>query len=296
MPTQAGGPEKRVPSDQRPHTLRPVTYEFGNNAETRKRALAITKKLMAEAESLVTRSLDVPAENVAQVRVLAGWWMHVNALAADFVNRIEAGSTIQTTPTYRSITEHVYKMIWLARTGDDGLAVIEFNTWNERRRMLEEMVEQGDWPIPDDVEVGPVPGIDIRTLKAFKDDPARGHLYRLWIEFQKFNKVTARFGAPSMYTVYRHLCDYTHPTARTADAYTEDRGDGTFRLLLAPKPRGGGDPDVMWLPILLMQAGTIVSSKLKGDPFRRIVDRAARHYGISPSGLIPADPPTATAD
>src|SRR5688572_30656531 len=121
------------------HTLRPVTYEFGNNAGARKRALPIAKKLMTEAESLVTRDLDVPGEMVALVRALAGWWMHVNALAADFVNRIGAGSTIQTTPIYRSIAEHVYKMIWLAQTGDDGLTVIDFNTWNERRKMIEEM-------------------------------------------------------------------------------------------------------------------------------------------------------------
>ncbi|GLX05757.1 DUF5677 domain-containing protein [Microbispora sp. NBRC 16548] len=264
-----------------------MTYEFGNNAGTRKRALPIAKKLIAEAEALVTRGLDVPVEDVALVRVLGGWWVHVNGLAADFVNRIEAGSTIQTTPSYRSIVEHVYKMIWLAQTGDDGLTVIDFVTWNGRRKMIEEMVKQGHWPIPDGVEVGPVPDVDIRTLKPVKDDPIQGHLYRLWLEFENFNKITARFGEPSMYTVYRHLCDYTHPTAWTADSYTEDNGDGTFSIRLNPKPRGGGKPDVLWLPILLMQAGSVVSSKLKGDPFRPVVTRAARDYGVPTSGLIP---------
>jgi hypothetical protein len=46
---------------------------------------------------------------------------------------------------------------------------------------------------------------------------------------------------------------------------------------------------VGYLPLLLMQAGLVVASKLKGDPFRRVVDKAARDYGVPTSGLIPAD-------
>ncbi|MEU8344797.1 DUF5677 domain-containing protein [Spirillospora sp. NPDC048832] len=216
-----------------------MTYQFGNNPRTRRRALPIAKMLMAEAERLATRGLDVPAENVAVVRALAGWWRHVNALAADFVDRIEAGSTIQTTPTYRSIVEHVYKMIWLAQTGEDGLTVIDFQTWNERRKMIKDMRDQGDWPVPDDVEAGPVPDVDIRALK---DNPDRGHLYRLWEEYLRFNRITTRFGEPSMYAVYRHLCDYTHPSAHTIDAYTDDNGTAPSASGSKPSPATAGIP------------------------------------------------------
>ncbi|MEU4827719.1 DUF5677 domain-containing protein [Actinomadura sp. NPDC023710] len=262
-----------------------MTYTFGNNPGTRRRALPIAKTLMAEAEALTVRGLDVLEEDLPLVRVLAGWWMHVNALAADFVKLVEGGSTIQTVPGYRSMAEHVYKMIWLARAGDDGLKVLSFNTWNKRRLMIEELGES--WELLDDVEVGPVPDIDIRALRSVKDDPVEGRLYRLWNQFEQFNKLTASFGHADMYTAYRLMCNYSHPTASTADAYTEASGDGTFAIRVKPKPLGGGDPEILHLPILLMQAGLVVSGKLQGDPFRRGVDKAARDYGIKVADLLP---------
>lgn len=268
-------------------------YTFGNNPQTRRRALPIAKTLMAAVEDLVHEGLPMSEENAAVAGFLAGWWLHVNALAADYVDRIEAGSTIQAIPTYRSITEHVNKMIWLAQTGNDGLTVIEFATWDKRRVLIEEMERHDAWPVPEGVEVGAPPGPNIRNLK---DDPEQGRLWVLWDEYKKIEKVTLRVGGPNSYTLYRHLSDYTHPTFHTANAYTELTSNGTFRHRTTPSPREGGDPDVLYLPILLMQAGLTVSAMLERDPFRRVVDKAARDYGVRTIDLLPAYPKPSAPD
>ncbi|TDC63556.1 hypothetical protein E1200_22010 [Actinomadura sp. GC306] len=265
-----------------------MTYEFGNNTKTSRRALPIARRLIADGDALMAKGLELPVENTAIVRALAGWWRHVNALAEDFLDRVDAGRTITTTPTYRSIVEHVYAMLWLAAEGDDGLTVLDFATWNKRKVLLDELTDKDTgkrrWPVLDPVDIGTPPGPDLSQPGA---DPGIARLKLLLKQFQKFNQLTARFGEEDMYVVYRHLCDYTHASAYTADAYTEDLGNGLWAIRTDAKPREGERADVIWLPILLMQAGLVLSSRLKGDPFRRQAARAASDYGLPIKRLLP---------
>ncbi|WP_433369486.1 DUF5677 domain-containing protein [Streptosporangium sp. CA-115845] len=265
-----------------------MTYEFGYNPKTTRRALPIARKLIADGDMLLAQGLELPVENREIVRALAGWWRHVNVLAEDFINRVEAGRTITTTPIYRSIVEHVYKMLWLASEGANGLAVLDFSTWNNKKILLEELTDPNTgkrrWPALDHIEIGAPPGVDLSHASA---DPEIARLKVLLTEFKRFNKLTARFGEEDMYTVYRHLCDYTHASAYTADAYTEDLGDGMWAIRTDAKPSDGERADVIWLPILLMQAGLVLSSRLKGDPFRKQIKRAAFEYDVPVTRLLP---------
>uniref|UniRef100_A0ABV8FDP9 DUF5677 domain-containing protein n=1 Tax=Streptosporangium jomthongense TaxID=1193683 RepID=A0ABV8FDP9_9ACTN len=269
-----------------------MTYEFGNNAKTARRALPIARRLIAEGNVLLAPGLELPVENREIVRALAGWWRHVNVLSEDFVDRVAAGRTITTTPIFRSIVEHVYKMLWLAAEGADGLTVVDFSTWSNRKTLLQELVDPNTgehrWPALEHIEIGTPAGVD---LSQSSTDPEIARLRKLLAEFRSFNKLTARFGEENMYTVYRHLCDYTHASAYTADAYTEDLGDGRWAIHADAKPREGERADVIWLPILLMQAGLVLSSRLKDDPFRKQITRAAADYGVSVKQLLPVTLP-----
>jgi len=81
--------------------LRPVTYQFGNSARTRRRARPIAQTLLRVARETTVKGLDVPIENVAAAGIVVGWWQHVNNLASDFLVLTEHGGTIPATPVER---------------------------------------------------------------------------------------------------------------------------------------------------------------------------------------------------
>ncbi|MGI5292941.1 DUF5677 domain-containing protein [Nonomuraea polychroma] len=261
-----------------------MTYQFGDNPRTHKRAIPLTKHLLAEADNLIhSGSIAVSPGNVPVFPLMVGWWRHVNATAADYLTLVEAGSTVTLTPLFRSIVEHTYKMIWLADVGADGVTVVEHNTWKQRRILIEGM--RGRWTLDDDIDVGELPA----HVPADRTTQQGARHYALLQEFTSFNKLTAEFGSEDMYDVYRHLCDFTHPTGYTADAYLRRNDDGTVTIRARAEPRGRAE--IIWLPICLLQAGLVTSALISGDPFRKVVDKAARDYGVPVHLLVPQRSP-----
>lgn len=136
-----------------------------------------------------------------------------------------------------------------------------------------------DWDIPADADPGPPP--------VGPSDPDAAKRYRtLMGEIGSFQERAKHFGPPDMYTVYRHLSEYTHAGVTTADKYAEQVGDGKFRLRTTS--RNLGYADAIWIAVSLIQAGHAISPMIVGDPLRKLLEQAAKDMGlISPKAIYP---------
>lgn len=135
-----------------------MEYRFGDNKKTLKRAEMIAGVLIAEADWIASndQGVEVDQQRAVEFPVLFGWWRHTIRTATALRTLVEAGHTIETTPLVRSILEHTYSMIWLADLGVAGVAVVEDSTWENRKKMIENM-ERVRWALPVGVEVGERP-------------------------------------------------------------------------------------------------------------------------------------------
>lgn len=261
-------------------------YKFGDNKKTLRRAEAIAGVLIAEADQIASadQGVDVDRQHAVEFPTLFGWWRHINRTATALRTLVDAGHTIETTPLVRAILEHTYSMIWLADVGAAGIAVVEDSTWENRKKLIENL-ERANWKLPDGVSVGSRPS----TIPA-PGTPAADWHSKIKGEFDSFDQMDTAFGNADMYPVYRNLCDYTHASAWTAFGYLEPLKDGSVALRFAADHKGRAN--TIWTTVCLIQAGLIISPMISGDPLDKTLQSAIRDLGI-PNDLLPQRRPKA---
>lgn len=256
-----------------------MTYKFGDNDATYRRAMKLAPQLIAQANASATaESLEVKSEHAAVFYIEYGWWRFTTRTAEAFLRLIEGGFTVEALPLMRNIIDHTYSMIWLADAGEEGLLALEQHTHDLRKKLLFHLDRTG-WEITD------APGLMPSPELPAEGTPERKRYDRLRGELGNFADLVAAFGTPDMYPVYQHLSDYTHSGAYTANAYLHKADDGT--VYLRPDAKARSRADVIWATVCLIQAGKVVDEMLAGNPFRKLLDQAVRDLGLPP-GYLPA--------
>jgi hypothetical protein len=95
-----------------------------------------------------------------------------------------------------------------------------------------------------------------------------------------------RYDVADIYPVYSHLSSLSHTTIKTASAYVEQVADGSLQIRQhAPDL---GHADVIQLTLALLQAATVISPLIDGDPLRPSTDQALADLGLQNVQLLPA--------
>jgi hypothetical protein len=260
-----------------------VTYVFGDNPRAAKRAIAVARTLLTGPDRLGGQMAPRNGTNLGTFQTLAGWWLHINAQAGDYLTLITSGSTITAAPLFRSIIEHTFSMIWLADTGEDAMTAISAYGWQQADKMLKSMTDNG-WDVS---------GIQLPTKPATpadQDSPEGKRYNKLFGEFSTFVNMLTAFSTPAdsskdRYDVYRYLTTHSHATAQTAEAYIRQHDDGSVSF--QTRAPDTGHADTVWLAVCLIETGLVISPLLKGDPLRPLLNKAIQSLGLPRVQLMP---------
>jgi hypothetical protein len=262
-----------------------LTYKFSDSPATLRRATAIARKLMDEADALLaTDSTEIHRQHDEVFLAMFGWWRMVVRSSRALWALNGQGYTIEAAPIMRNIVDHTLAMVWLADVGKDGLTALEVMAHWSREQTIER-AKINNWTIPPEVlQVAPPvqPG-----------DPDEKKYNALVGEFVNFSNRVDAFAIPDMYVVYQYLSRYSHSSAYTAHPYIQRMDDGTIRLRgTAPSQ---GNADLIWSAVSLIQAGHAISPMMIGDPLRKTLDKAAKDLGVSsPATVYPVRRPKKT--
>lgn len=257
-----------------------MVYEFKNSTSTLRRADHFAAALLTAADEITAGgSVDVRAEHVPIFPLMFGWWRFVNQSAKAFRHARKANFAAEIVVLNRNITDHTYAMVWLADVGTAGLEAVEGIQHNRNQGIYQDAVNYG-WNIPANADPGPPP------VDPSDSSDAAKRTRTLMGEIGSFQERAKHFGPPDMYTVYRHLSEFTHAGVTTADKYAEPVGNGKFQLRTTSRELGHAD--AIWITVSLIQAGHAISPMIVGDPLRKLLKQATNDMGlISPETISP---------
>jgi hypothetical protein len=258
-----------------------MTYAYRADEKTAKRVRAILPKLIAGAdEALNVRSLASDEMSNSVFAVLAGWWRFTNRTADALLNLYAAGFTVEAAPMLRNLVGHAYAINWMADNGEDAYKALIAESYESRRKLRDDL-QAMEWELPENVDIGEAPDFD------FASEEEKKRHARLVGELRNFNNMVRAYGTPQMYPVYRNLSSFSHTTDLTAAAFAEF--DDEQRVTVHYVSRHDRLSDLCWMPIPLLQAASVMSPLLKGNPMKKQISEACRDLGL-PEDLVPKRP------
>ncbi|MEU5748225.1 DUF5677 domain-containing protein [Streptomyces sp. NPDC047726] len=258
-----------------------MTYVYGADPKTAKRVRAILPKLIEGADQALTvQSLASSEVSTTIFAVLAGWWRFTNRTAEGLIALYDAGFTVEAAPMMRNLINHAFAINWLADTGEDGYKALVHES-HESRRKLYNNLQALDWPLPDTVDIGETPDFGHTT-----QEEERRHK-QLRGELSNFENMLKAYGTPMMYPVYRNLSAYSHTTEHTAAAFASF--DEEQRVTVHSNGQSDRLTDLCWMPIPLVQAASVMSPLLRGNPMKKLISEACHDLGL-PADLVAKRP------
>ncbi|MGW2550108.1 DUF5677 domain-containing protein [Streptomyces sp. NPDC001635] len=258
-----------------------MTFAFRADEKTAKRVRAIVPKLISGAdEALNVRSLASDEVSASVFAVLAGWWRFTNSTAEALLNLYEAGFTVEAAPMMRNLVGHAYAINWLADNGEDGYKALIEESYESRRKLRNDL-QAVKWQLPENVDIGEAPDF------GFNSEEEKKRHARLVGELHNFNNMVTAYGTPMMYPVYRNLSSFSHTTDLTAAAFAEFNDEQ--RVTVHQVSRHDRLADLCWMPVCLLQAASVMSPLLKGNPMKKQISEACRDLGL-PEDLVPRRP------
>ncbi|MER6739017.1 DUF5677 domain-containing protein [Streptomyces puniciscabiei] len=258
-----------------------MTFAFRADEKTAKRVRAIVPKLIAGAdEALNVRALAETEMSSSVFAVLVGWWRFTNRSAEALLSLYDAGFTVEAAPMLRNVIGHAYALNWLADNGEDAYKALIDESYGTRRKLLNDL-QDVNWQLPENVDIGEAPDFGFST-----DEERKRHGRRVG-ELRNFNNMVKAYGTPMMYPVYRNLSSFAHTTDLTAAAFAEF--DDDQRVTVHEVARHDRLADICWLPVPLLQAASVMSPLLKGNPMKKQISEACRDLGL-PEDLVPRRP------
>ncbi|MFK0279889.1 DUF5677 domain-containing protein [Streptomyces sp. NPDC090499] len=238
---------------------------------------AILPKLIAGAnEAITVQSLPSTEVSTSLFAVLAGWWRFTNRTAEALIALYDAGFTVEAAPLMRNLVNHAYAINWLADNGEDGYKALVDESY-ESRRKLRNNLQALNWQLPDTVDIGEAPDFGHTT-----EEEEKRHK-RLRGELSNFENMVKAYGTPMMYPVYRNLSSFSHTTDLTAAAFASF--DDEQRVTVYGNGRHDRLADFCWMPVPLLQAASVMSPLLKGNPMKKQISQACRDLGL-PDDLV----------
>jgi hypothetical protein len=255
-----------------------MTFAYQPNEKTAKRVRAIVPKLIAGAEeALNVRSLASDEMPSSVFAVLVGWWRFTNRTAEALLNLYDAGFTVEAVPLMRNLVGHAYAINWMADNGEDGYKALLEESYGSRRKLLKDL-RDAKWQLSESVDIGEAPDF------GFASEEEKKRHGRLVGELHNFNNMVTAYGTPIMYSLYRDLSAFSHTTDRTAAAFAEF--DEEHRVTVHDTSRHDRLADFCWMPVPLLQAASVMSPLLKGNPMKKQIGEACRDLGLAENLVV----------
>ncbi|MFD5634782.1 DUF5677 domain-containing protein [Streptomyces sp. NPDC127077] len=254
-----------------------MTFAYRADERTAKRVRAILPKLIAGAnEAITVQSLASGEVSSSVFAVLAGWWRFTNRTAEALLALYDSGFTVEASPLMRNLVNHAYAVNWLADNGEDGYRALIDESY-ESRRKLRDNLQALKWQLPENVDIGEAPDF------GFTSEEEKKRHRRLCGELSNFENMVKAYGSPMMYPVYRNLSSFSHTTDLTAAAFVSI--DDEDQVTIYENGRHDRLADFCWMPVPLLQAASVMSPLLKGNPMKRQISEACRDLGL-PDDLV----------
>lgn len=195
-----------------------------------------------------------------------GWCTEVHRLAEAALRLLDLGFGHEAQILLRTMFETTISLHWLYQKGDAGAEGV-LTEGDRLARAAAEDMERSFSPPRDLIDV-----IKGRPVSRTPESDV----------FRKFqtqcNEIDPR---RELYSVYRHLCSYAHPSSTGAFPFI-DWDTEPVHLRDTPKDPPGGSPVAVTAAICLVWAGRAFDEMVVGKPRKRFLRSVARDLGIPP--------------
>ncbi|WP_409058776.1 DUF5677 domain-containing protein [Streptomyces sp. SYP-A7185] len=225
------------------------------------------EKLIADYKA--ARPIETKQRKYRSVLLGHGWCTEVHRLAEASLRLVDCGHRHEALILLRTMVETTVSLHWLSQKGDDAALGVFAEGTRSNRNAAQDM--QKGFNVPQDL------------MDAILNAP---------VEKTDESEIFRRFQAQcdeidskrELYSVYRYLCGYAHPSAVSASAFIEWRSKPPS-LRTVPK-RGDASVVEATLAMCLVWAGRALDQMINGKPRKQILRATAKELGLPP--ILPA--------
>ncbi|MEV8126965.1 DUF5677 domain-containing protein [Streptomyces sp. NPDC085944] len=208
--------------------------------------------------------VEAKQRNYRPVLIGHGWCAEVHRLAEAALLLVDEGYGHEALILLRTMFETTISLHWLSQKGDAGARGVLAEGDRTSRAALTDL--EGAFALPQHL-------IDaIKNLPVEKTDESE--------TFRKFQAQCDQIDSKrELYSVYRHLCGYAHPSTTGAFAFIEP----TTRVpSLRAEPRTGTSVVEATAAMCLIWAGRAFDEMVSGKPRKQFLRSVARDLGLPP--------------
>ncbi|WP_406469205.1 DUF5677 domain-containing protein [Streptomyces hirsutus] len=235
----------------------------------------ITQQQYRDAiEKLITdfqasRPIETKQRKYRSVLIGHGWCTEVHRLAEAALHLVDRGFAHEALILLRTMFETTVSLHWLSQKDDAGALGVFAEGGRVNRAAVKDM--QVAFSVPQDL------------IDQINSEP---------VERTDESEIFRRFQAQcdeidpqkQLYTVYRYLCGYAHPSSISAFAFIEP---STEPPSLRSEPKEGSSSVVeVTTAMCLIWAGRAFDEMVNGKPRKQILRSTARELGLKP--ILPA--------
>ena len=218
------------------------------------------EKLVADYRA--AGAVEAKQRNYRPVLIGHGWCAEVHRLAVSALHLVDAGYGHEALILLRTMFETTISLHWLSQKRDAGARGVLAEGDRTSRATLTDLEKA--FTLPEDL-------IDaIKNLPNEKTDESE--------IFRKFQAQCDEIDPKrELYSVYRHLCGYAHPSTTGAFAFIEP---GTTVPSLRIEPRTGVSVVEATAAMCLIWSGRAFDEMVNGKPRKQFLRSVARELGL----------------
>ncbi|OQR60881.1 hypothetical protein B6E66_26960 [Streptomyces maremycinicus] len=219
------------------------------------------EKLVADYRA--AGAVEAKQRNYRPVLIGHGWCAEVHRLAESALILADAGYGHEALILLRTMFETTISLHWLSQKGDAGARGVLAEGDRTSRASLTDL-QKTAFTLPQDL-------IDaVKNLPVEKTDESE--------IFRKFQAQCDEIDPKrELYSVYRHLCGYAHPSTTGAFAFIEPT---TKVPGLRTEPRTGGSVVGATAAMCLIWAGRAFDEMVSGKPRKQFLRSVAREINV----------------
>ncbi|MFF0055228.1 DUF5677 domain-containing protein [Streptomyces microflavus] len=222
------------------------------------------EKLIADYKT--ARPIETKQRRYRSVLLGHGWCTEVHRLAEASLRLVDCGYRHEALPLLRTMVETAVSLHWLSQKGDAAASGVFAEAGRANRAAADDM--QRAFNVPQDL-IDAIKGAEVE-----KTDESE--------IFRRFQRQCDEIDPKrEIYSTYRYLCGYAHPSAVSASAFIEWATEPPS-LRNGPKP---GDSTVVeaTLAMCLLWAGRAFDEMINGKPRKQLLRSVARDIGLRPA-------------
>jgi hypothetical protein len=220
------------------------------------------EKMIADYRAAVP--IETKQRKYRSVLIGHGWCAEVHRLAESALLLVDRGHAHEALILLRTMFETTISLHWLSQKGDAGARGVLAEGDRTNRAALTDLEKA--FKLPQDL-------VDtIKNVAVEKSDESE--------IFRKFQAQCDEIDSKrELYSVYRHLCGFAHPSATGAFAFIEP---STEPPSLRTEPRVGTSVVEATTAMCLIWAGRAFDEMVSGKPRKQFLRSVARGLGMPP--------------